>query len=180
MQPQTPIPASSTSPARRACPNSPMNAFLRVNKLDAARVPYKDIVQAGTDLAESRLQLMVTSYAIALPHIQAGKARVLAVGSSERSSILPDAPTAAESGFPILTTETTSGLYGPAGMPLDLRKRIAADVMEATRDPVVQQRLIATGQGPNPQGPEELAQALKRQEEAAAAIARELGIKPNI
>lgn len=161
-------------------PELAMNAFLRVNKLDAARVPYKEIVQAGTDLAESRLQLMVTSYAIALPHIQGGKARVLAVGSSERSSILPDAPTATESGFPILTTETTSGLYGPAGMPLELRKRIAADVMEATRDPVVQQRLIATGQGPNPQGPEELAQALKRQEEAAAAIAKELGIKPNI
>lgn len=160
-------------------PDLAMTAFLRVNKLDAARVPYKDIVQAGADLAESRLQLMVTSYAIALPHVQTGRVKVIAVGSSERSPILPDAPTAAESGFPILTTETTSGLYGPAGMALDLRKRIAADVMEATRDPIVQKRLLSTGQSPNPQGPGELAQALQRQAAAAAAIAKELGIKPN-
>lgn len=160
-------------------PDLAMTAFLRVNKLDAARVPYKDIVQAGADLAESRLQLMVTSYAIAMPHVQGGRAKVIAVGSSERSPILPDAPTAAEAGFPILTTETTSGLYGPASMPLDLRNRIGAQVMEATRDSVVQQRLLATGQSPNPQGPDGLAQALKRQEAAAAAIAKELGIKPN-
>lgn len=160
-------------------PELAMNAFLRVNNLDAARVPYKDIVQAGSDLVESRLQLMVTSYAIALPHLQSGRARMLAVGSTERSQIVPDTPTATEAGFPILTTETTSGLYGPAGMPLELRTKIAADVMEATRDPVVQQRLLATGQGPNPQGPEGLAAALKRQEAAAAAVAKELGIKPH-
>ena len=160
-------------------PELALNAFLRVNKLDAARVPYKDIVQAGSDLAESRIQLMVTSYAIALPHVQGGRARVIAVGAGERSPILPDVPTAAESGFPILTTETTSGLYGPAGMPLDLRKRIAADVMEATRDPVVGKRLMDTGQSPNPQGPDELAQALQRQEAAAAVIAKELGIAAN-
>jgi tripartite-type tricarboxylate transporter receptor subunit TctC len=161
-------------------PDLAMTAFLRMNKLDAARVPYKDIVQAGADLAESRLQLLITSYAIAMPHVQGGRAKVIAVASGERSAILPDAPTAAESGFPILTTETTSGLYGPASMPLDLRKRIAADVADAVADPVVRQRLLATGQSPNPQGPEELARALKRQEEAAAAVAKELGVKPNI
>jgi tripartite-type tricarboxylate transporter receptor subunit TctC len=160
-------------------PELALNAFLRVNKLDAARVPYKDIVQAGSDLAESRLQLMVTSYAIAQPHVQAGRARVIAVGSGERSSILPDVPTAIESGFPILTTETTSGLYGPGSMPLDLRQRIAQDVIAATRDPVVEQRLIATGQGPNPQGPEGLTKALQQQEAAAAAVAKELGITAN-
>jgi tripartite-type tricarboxylate transporter receptor subunit TctC len=158
-------------------PDLALNAFIRANKLEVARVPYKDIVQAGVDLAESRIHILVTSYAIALPHLRSGRARVIAVGSSERSPILPDAPTATESGFPILTTETTSGLYGPAGMPLELRKRIAADVNEATRDPVVSKRLIDTGQSPNPQGPAELAKALERQKAAAARIAEAIGIE---
>ncbi len=123
---------------------------------------------------------MVTSYAIALPHVQGGT-RARDRGGRQRALADPAerAHSGPRSGFPILTTEATSGLYGPASMPLDLRKRIAADVMEATRDPVVGKRLMDTGQSPNPQGPEELAKALQRQEAAAAVIAKELGIAAN-
>lgn len=157
-------------------PELALNAFIKSQSLDVARVPYKDIVQAGSDLAESRIHVMASSYAIAQPHVQAGRVKILAVAGRERSTILPDAPTAMEAGYPILTVETTSALYGPASMPIELRKRIADDVIGVLRDPVISKRLIETGQAPNGQGPEELAKALVLQEAAAAAIAKELGI----
>ncbi len=157
-------------------PELALNAFVKSQGLDVARVPYKDIVQAGSDLAESRIHILATSYAIAQPHVQSGRVKILAIGGRERSPILPTAPTAMEAGYPILTVETTSALYGPASMPMDLRKRMANDVIEVLRDPVISKRLIETGQAPNGQGPEDLAKALVLQEAAAAAIAKELGI----
>ncbi len=157
-------------------PELALNAFVKSEGLDVARVPYKDIVQAGSDLAESRIHILATSYAIAQPHVQSGRVKILAIGGRERSPILPTAPTAMEAGYPILTVETTSALYGPASMPMDLRKRMANDVIEVLRDPVISKRLIETGQAPNGQGPEDLAKALVLQEAAAAAIAKELGI----
>jgi tripartite-type tricarboxylate transporter receptor subunit TctC len=157
-------------------PELALNAFVKSQGLDVARVPYKDIVQAGSDLAESRIHILATSYAIAQPHVQSGRVKILAIGGRERSPILPTAPTAMEAGYPILTVETTSALYGPASMPMDLRQRMANDVIEVLRDPVISKRLIETGQAPNGQGPEDLAKALVLQEAAAAAIAKELGI----
>jgi len=157
-------------------PELALNAFVKSQGLEVARVPYKDIVQAGSDLAESRIHILATSYAIAQPHVQSGRVKILAIGGRERSPILPTAPTAMEAGYPILTVETTSALYGPASMPMDLRKRMANDVIEVLRDPVISKRLIETGQAPNGQGPEDLAKALVLQEAAAAAIAKELGI----
>ena len=65
---------------------------------------YRDIVQAATDLSEGRLQVMMSSYAILQPHVQAGRIKVLAVNGHERTKILPDVPTANESGFPALPT----------------------------------------------------------------------------
>lgn len=172
-------PAKYASAGAPGLPDLALHAFLKSNGLNVARVPYKDIVQAGSDLAESRIHILATSYAVALPHIQSGKVKVLAIGGRERSSILPQVPTATEAGFPILTVETTSALYGPASMPLALRTRISADVIEAVRDATISKRLIETGQGPNGQGPDGLAKALQQQEAAAAVVANELGLKAN-
>lgn len=169
-------PGKYASAGAPGLPELALNAFIKSQGLDVARVPYKDIVQAGSDLAESRIHILATSYAIAQPHVQAGRVKILAIGGRERSHILPNAPTAMESGYPILTVETTSALYGPASMPLELRQRMANDVIEVLRDPVISKRLIETGQAPNGQGPEELAKALVLQEAAAAAVAKELGI----
>src|ERR1700693_4258790 len=74
--------------------------FLKTAGLSIAKVPYRDIVQAATDLSEGRLQVMMSSYAILQPLVQAGRLKVLAVNGHERTKILPDVPTANESGFP--------------------------------------------------------------------------------
>jgi tripartite-type tricarboxylate transporter receptor subunit TctC len=152
--------------------------FVKTAGLDIAKVPYRDTVQAATDLAEGRLQVMMSSYAILQPRVQAGSVKVLAVNGHERTAILPGIPTAAESGFPALEVEGLVGLFGPRGMAKELRERIGGDVAAIAGDPVIAERLAATAQVPNPGGPAELAAAIDAQRAQIATIAKALGPIP--
>jgi tripartite-type tricarboxylate transporter receptor subunit TctC len=158
-------------------PEFALDAFVKNQDLKVTKVPYRDVVQAGRDLGENRIQLLVSSFAVVRPLIEANKVRVLAVGGRERSKVLPNVPSVAEAGFPDLVIETTSGFYGPSGMPLDLRKRLGADVVEAARDTTISERISATGQDMVPGGPEDLAQTTKQQAARAAEIAKVLGLQ---
>jgi tripartite-type tricarboxylate transporter receptor subunit TctC len=149
--------------------------FVKTAGLDIAKVPYRDIVQAATDLSEGRLQVMMSSYAILQPRVQAGSVKVLAVNGHERTTIVLGAPTASESGFPALEVEGLVGLFGPRGMAKELREKIGADVAAVAGDPAIAERLAATAQVPNPGGPAELAAAVAAQREQIATIAKVLG-----
>ena len=152
--------------------------FVKTAGLNIPKVPYRDIVQAATDLSEGRLQVMMSSYAILQPRVQAGSVTVLAVNGHQRASMLPDIPTASESGFPALEVEGLVGLFGPRGMAKELREKIGADVAAVAADPVIAQRLAATAQMPNPGGPAELAAAVAAQRAQIAKIAQTLGPIP--
>jgi tripartite-type tricarboxylate transporter receptor subunit TctC len=152
--------------------------FVKTAGLDIAKVPYRDIVQAATDLSEGRVQVMMSSYAILQPHALAGRVKVIAVTGHERTTILPDIPTANESGFPALEVEGLVGLFGPRGISKELRARIGADVAAVAADPTIAERLAATAQVPNPGGPAEFAAAIDRQRAQIAIIAQALGTTP--
>jgi tripartite-type tricarboxylate transporter receptor subunit TctC len=158
-------------------PEFALDAFLKTQGLKVTKVPYRDILQGARDLGENRLQFLVSSFAAVRPLVEANKVRVVALGG--RSQVAPNVPSVAEAGFPELAVQTTSGFYGPAGMSLDLRKRIAADIIAAASDPAMSERIAATGQDMVPAGPDELAQTLKAQAEQAAAVAKILGLKRN-
>src|SRR6202040_2564753 len=104
-------------------PEFTFDYFVKTAGLSIAKVPYRDIVQAATDLSEGRLQVMMSSYAIMQPHVQAGRVRVLAVNGHDRTATLPGIPTANESGFPVLEVEGLQGLFGPRGISNELRHR---------------------------------------------------------
>jgi tripartite-type tricarboxylate transporter receptor subunit TctC len=152
--------------------------FLKTAGLSIAKVPYRDIVQAATDLSEGRLQVMMSSYAILQPHVLGGRVKVLVVNGHERTTILPGIPTANESGFPALEVEGLVGLFGPRGISNELRQRIGADVVAAAGDPTIAERLAGTAQVPNPGGPAEFAAAIDRQRAQIATIAKALGPIP--
>src|ERR1700688_2925029 len=152
--------------------------FVKTAGLSIAKVPYRDIVQAATDLSEGRLQVMMSSYAILQPHVQAGRIKVLAVNGHERTTILPGIPTANESGFPALEVEGLVGLFGPRGISGELRERIGADVVAVAADPTIAERLAGTAQVPNPGRPAEFAAAIDRQRAQIATIAQTLGPVP--
>ena len=153
------------------------DGFVHATGLSLAKVPYRDIVQAATDLGENRIQFMMAALAILRPHVQANRIKLIAVNGRERTSLAPGIPTAIEAGYPALQLEGLVGLFGPRGMALELRERIAADVIAAIADPDIAARLIGSAQVVNPGGPAELAASVREQAAQIAAIAQARGIK---
>jgi tripartite-type tricarboxylate transporter receptor subunit TctC len=151
--------------------------FLKRSNAEIARVPYRDTVQAINDLAEGRIQLYVAAYAIMRPHVQGGKVKIIAITNSERASMIPDVPTAKEAGHPALGIDGLIGLFGPKGMPDDLRNRIAADVKEAASDPDIKAKITATGQIVNPGGADEFAKEIEVQSKVVSEAAAAAGVK---
>src|SRR5262245_6066986 len=142
------------------------------------KVPYRNTVQAATDLAEGRIQLMMSAYAILRPHVQSGKLRLIGITASQRASMLADVPTTAEAGFPDITIDGLVGIFGLRDMPPAVREKIAADVVEVLKDPAITERLTATGQVVNPGSPAEFSAAIDKQRAQAVEAGNILGIKP--
>jgi tripartite-type tricarboxylate transporter receptor subunit TctC len=154
------------------------DGFLKSAGLSIAKVPYRDIVQAATDLGENRIQIMMSALAILRPQVDAKRIKLVAINGRERTDIAPEVPTAAEAGFPALQVEGMVGLFGPRGMDLKLRERIAADVVAAVADPEIAAKLVGSAQVLVPGGPADLDAAVQEQTQQIAAIARALGLQP--
>jgi tripartite-type tricarboxylate transporter receptor subunit TctC len=155
-----------------------MSGFLKNNKLDMAKVPYRDIMQGPNDLSENRIQLLSSSLAIVTPLYHAGKIKILAVTGRKRAASVPDVPTVREAGYPALEMESIGGMFGPRGMPLATREQIAADVRAAVaNDAGIASKLQATGQIIDVRGPTEFAAGIKELEAQLADIAKVLGMK---
>jgi tripartite-type tricarboxylate transporter receptor subunit TctC len=155
-----------------------MSGFLKSNNLEMAKVPYRDIMQGPTDLAENRIQLLSSSLAIVTPLSQAGRIKILAVTGRKRAASVPDVPTVREAGYPALEMESIGGMFGPRGMPLAVREQIAADVRAAVAsDPGIAAKLQSTGQIVDVRGPAEFAAGIKELQNQLADIAKVLGMK---
>jgi tripartite-type tricarboxylate transporter receptor subunit TctC len=149
--------------------------WLKREGLDIAKIAYKNPVDAANDLAEGRVQVYESALAIIRPQLQTGKVKLLCVTNTVRAPTEPDLPTVQEAGQAALTIDGLVGLFGPAGMPLALRQRIAADIRDVADD-TIKQRLVTTGQLLNVGGPEEFAKSIDEQRMQVAAFAKELGI----
>ena len=153
-------------------------AFLKTEKLEMAKVPYKNPVAAINDLSEGRIHAFVGAYAIMRPRILAGKVKAIALTNLQHAAALPEIPTGKEAGYKSLEFDGLVGLLGPRDMPSAVRERIAADIREIVVDPQIVAKLTATGQVVNPGTPAEFAAALDDQRATVAAIGKTLGIKP--
>jgi tripartite-type tricarboxylate transporter receptor subunit TctC len=153
-------------------------AWLKSNKLDMRKVPYRNAVEAAKDLAENRVQFFESAVAISQPQIEAGKIKLVAVLNTIRTPAYPNIPTVAEAGAPALTIDGLVGLFGPPSMPMQLRERIAADIREVMEsDAIIKDRLTKTGQLFNPGGPAEFGTSIEHQRATVAAAAEALGMK---
>jgi tripartite-type tricarboxylate transporter receptor subunit TctC len=153
-----------------------IRAFFKTSGLDITRIPYRDGVQAQSDVAEGRLHLYWAAYAIMRAQANAGRIKIVAITATEPAAILPGVPTVAQAGFPELTFDGLVGMFGTRDMPFALRERIAADVRAALADPVIVQRLTATGQVVSPGSAAEFAASIKKQSAGLAGFAKVLGI----
>jgi tripartite-type tricarboxylate transporter receptor subunit TctC len=150
--------------------------WLQQENLNITKVAYKNPVDAANDVAEGRVQLYESAYAIVRPQVENGKIKVLAVTNTVPPGE-PKVPTVTEAGYPALTVDGLVGFFGPTGMPRELRDRITADI-RAVADDTIKQRLAATGQLVNVGGPDDFAKSIEEQRSQVAKFAEQLGIKP--
>jgi len=152
--------------------------FLHTVGLTMAKVPYKNPVAAVTDLAENRIQVYMPAYAIVRPQVLAGKIKVLAVTNHERAKAIPDIPTALELGYPSLEFDGLVGLFSSPDMQEAVRNKIADDVRAVAFDPVIVEKLSATGQVVSPGNAKEFAASIEQQRKQVAEVAKLFGNKP--
>lgn len=152
-------------------------SFLRDAGADIRKVPYRDAVQALNDLTEGRIQLYTGALAIMRPQVQAGRVKLLAITNGERAPGYPDVPTAVDAGYPSLDFDGLVGLFGQRSMPAERRAKIAADVQAVGNDPLIKERLEATGQLARTSGAEEFAASIDKQRGQVAAAAERVGAK---
>jgi tripartite-type tricarboxylate transporter receptor subunit TctC len=145
------ITAARASPERfnwAATAGLPQYIFLALQKkngLALTQVPYREFAPALQDLAENRIQVLVTAPSIMLPAVASGKARLLMVTNRQRSPMAPEVPTAEEAGFPELTFDGVVGFFGGRDLPTAVRARIADDVAAVGKNSEVNARLQAAG-----------------------------------
>lgn len=100
--------------------------FAKAANVKFLHVPYRGSAPAVSDLLGQQITLMFDPVQSILPHVQSGKLRALAVSSATRSSVLPNVPTVAESGYKGFEAEAWWALFAPVGMPEPVRKKLAA------------------------------------------------------
>jgi tripartite-type tricarboxylate transporter receptor subunit TctC len=150
--------------------------WLQQENLNIAKIAYKNPVDAANDLAEGRVQLYESAFAIVRPQLQSGKIKVIAVTNTVRAPNLPDLPTVAEAGYPALTVDGLVGVFGPTGISKELRGKITADI-RASADDTIKDRLAATGQLLNVGSAEEFVKSIEGQRHQIADFAKKLGIE---
>jgi len=130
-----------------------MELLKELGQFDMQHVPYKGGVPAITDTIGGQVPMMYADLVAALPHIQSGKLRAIAVGSPQRVSMLPQVKTIAEQGFKGFDAVSWGGLLAPAGTPKDVVARIDREVGEILADKSVQDKLLTAGAIANYQNP---------------------------
>ena len=114
-------------------------------KVEMTHVPYKGGSLAATDLMGGHLAFMFEMGYAALPSIQAGKIRALAVSSSKRLKVLPDVPTLDEAGIKGFESYNWLGMIAPAGTPDTVIARLNQAVNEALKQPDIRQMIEGSG-----------------------------------
>jgi len=147
-------------------------AMLARHALKQIYVPYRDGTTQQADFSEGRVQILSHALLAVRGPVAAGKARILAVASSEREPSLPGIPTVAEAGFPEMEIEGLAGLFGWRGMSPTLRDKISADVRAISADPSIRSRIEAAGQHALGSTPDEFSAAIERQRSRIREMAR--------
>ena len=139
-------------------------------------LPYKGETPAMTGLLGGESDMMFTTMPIAVPHIDTGRLRALAVASSARTARLPDLPTLAEAGVPGVEITGWIGVMAPHGTPKPILGTLHKDIAAILQMPDVKQRLIATGADPVGSTPEQFRAFLKSETTKWAKVIKDAGL----
>jgi tripartite-type tricarboxylate transporter receptor subunit TctC len=153
--------------------------FKLIAQVDMQHVPYRGSAPALNDLVAGNVQVMLDQLPSALPMIQGGRVRALAVSGPRRSRLLPDLPTMAELGLPQAEATSWGAVMVPAGTTAPAIARLNAVIRDALAEPGVQQRLAAAGADAVVSTPAELAGIMRSETEKWGRVVREARVTVN-
>jgi tripartite-type tricarboxylate transporter receptor subunit TctC len=140
-------------------------------------IPYKGSAPSMQALLGQQVDLVFENILAAVPLIQSGKVRALAVTSGTRASSLPDVPTLSEAGLPGYEIVSWQAVFAPAGTPQPVVQRLATEIGKIINDPEVKSRLAGLGVEPSGAGPAELGTLQKSEVAKWAKLIKASNIK---
>jgi len=146
--------------------------FVHQAGVDMPHVPYKGSAPALTDLVAGHVQVMFDSMITALPLVNAGQLRALAVTGAQRSPVVPNLPTIAEAGVPGYSANGWIGIVAPAGTPPAIVDKLHASIVKGLTDPGLREKLTAQAAEPVGSSPAEFAAFIRSETDKWAKAVR--------
>ena len=147
-------------------------------KIKLVHIPYKGIGPGIIDLVAGHVQLSFASTPVILPHVKAGRLRLIAQAGAKRATSLPELPTAEEAGVPGFVVSSGFSFVGPAGMPRPVVDRLNDALVKSIRDPANRKALIDQGAEPVGSTVEEHASIIRTEIEKWRRVTKEAGVEP--
>ncbi|NDF45734.1 MAG: tripartite tricarboxylate transporter substrate binding protein [Betaproteobacteria bacterium] len=146
--------------------------------IDMIHAPYKSGAAGATDLMGGQVDMMFEQMYTAMPAIQGGRMRALAITSKTRSPLLPNLPTMGEQGFAAVEVMNWQGLIGPKGMPSELIKQLNTVCNQALQTAEVKEKILSQGNEIGGGTPEQFAALIKAESPRWAKVVRDAKIEP--
>jgi len=154
-----------------------MEALKSGLKLDLVHVPYKGTGQSVPALLGGQVPLLYAALPSIESHVKAGRVKILAINTAQRSPQTPDIPTVAEAGITGYEFIAEIGYYAPSGTPREIVSRLAAEAQKAVKQPDVVQRFRQLGIDPVGSTPEAYNAANRASFEKYAKVVQAAGVK---
>jgi tripartite-type tricarboxylate transporter receptor subunit TctC len=148
-----------------------------LEKINLVHVPYKGATLAAQSLMGGEIDEVILAVAPALPVIQSGRVRALAVLAEKRVKTLPDVPTTTEAGYPNFRMSIWYAMFVPAGTPREIITRLYHEAEKALKDPELLQRMSNAGMDPWLGTPEELGSLVRSEIVRFTKVAASAGLQ---
>jgi tripartite-type tricarboxylate transporter receptor subunit TctC len=165
------------SPGAGSGPHLTGELFMKEAGIQGLTVHFRGDATAYTELLAGRVDATITAITTALPHIKAGKLRVIAVANETRSPIEPKVPTFAEAGFPNIVGYGWFGFMVPRGTPAAVVDRLASETNAVLAEPDFKARMLELGLQPRGGTPAEFAAFILRETRKWGEVIRVAGVK---
>ena len=142
-------------------------------------IPYKGGGPALIATVAGQVEFSIPAYPTAVPHLKAGRLRIIAVTGYKREPTVPDVPTVAEAGFPGTEFEIWFAMFGPAALPKPLIARLNKEIVTFLALPDMREKLAQAGVDAESSTPEQLGQLLRADTAKWAKIIKSQGIPIN-
>ncbi len=165
------------SPGNATVHHITMEHLKLLAKIDLVHVPYKGVIQVTPALITNEVSVMFNTLPSMIEHVKSGKLRILATTSAQRTPLMPEVPTVAESGFPDLDLDTTIGFAAPAGTPKAIIERLHGVFAKSLRTPEVQSKMRNLGMEVVATTPEQFGEQIRIKRAYYAKLVRDIKLK---